>query len=145
MIISTTVAISALLLCAILHYEVLTRMSSFIPLGGPVARPIFMLLMIVVVAAHIVEVWIYAGVLYLLENVWGIGHIAGDFNGYFFDYVYFSAVTYTSLGLGDVWPHGPLRLVTGIEAINGLSLIGWSVWFTYPIVRRGCQPTWRDD
>ena len=36
-----------------------------------------------------------------------------------------------SLGLGDVWPHGPIRLLTGIEALNGLILIAWSASYTY--------------
>ena len=40
-------------------------------------------------------------------------------------------VSYTSLGLGDVWPTGVLRLITGLEALNGLILIAWSASFTY--------------
>jgi len=43
----------------------------------------------------------------------------------------FSAETYTTIGLGDTYPLGPLRLITGIEALNGLLLIGWSASFTY--------------
>lgn len=43
----------------------------------------------------------------------------------------FSAETYTTIGLGDIYPLGPLRLITGIEALNGLLLIGWSASFTY--------------
>lgn len=145
MIVATILSLVTVLLCVSVHYEVLTRMSCFIPLGGRVARPAFLLLMASVFVAHFVEIWIYAGALALLEGIWGVGHIAGDFNQLFFDYVYFSAVTYTSLGLGDVWPHGPVRLLTGIEALNGLLLVGWSIWFTYPIVRRGCQIVRKDN
>lgn len=145
MIVATVSVLVTVLLCVLVHYEVLTRMSRFIPVGGRVGRPAFLLLMVAVVVAHLIEIWMYAAVLYVLQRQWGIGHISGDFGGDFFDYVYFSAVTYTSLGLGDVWPHGPLRLVTGIEALNGLTLIGWSIWFTYPIVRRGCRPSWGEN
>jgi hypothetical protein len=43
----------------------------------------------------------------------------------------FSAVTYTSLGLGDYYPTRNLWLIAGVEALNGLVLIGWSASFTY--------------
>ena len=50
-------------------------------------------------------------------------------------------VSFTSLGLGDVCPHGPARLLTGIEALNGLLLIGWSPMFTYPALQASCKVT----
>ena len=50
-----------------------------------------------------------------------------DWLGYF----YFSIVSYTSLGLGDVFPTGHLRFITGVEALNGLLLIAWSGSFIY--------------
>jgi hypothetical protein len=40
-------------------------------------------------------------------------------------------VGYTSLGFGDFTPVGPIRLLAGAEALNGLLLIGWSASFTY--------------
>ena len=45
--------------------------------------------------------------------------------------MYFSAETCTSLGSGDLTPNGPVRLLAGVEALNGLLLIGWSASFTY--------------
>jgi len=42
------------------------------------------------------------------------------------DVFYFSLVTYTSLGLGDIVPMGHLRLIAGIEALNGFLLISCS-------------------
>jgi len=50
--------------------------------------------------------------------------------------MYFSAETYTSLGFGDITPVGPIRLLAGIEALNGLLLIGWSASFTYIAMER---------
>jgi hypothetical protein len=140
MIVSIFAALTTVLVCVFIHYEVLTRASRYIPDGDRVKRSRFLLLMAAVITAHVAEIFLYAGVFYVLQEVWLIGHISGDFTGAFFDYVYFSAITYTSLGLGDVWPHGPLRLVTAIEALNGLILVGWTVWFSYPIVRRACRP-----
>ena len=47
------------------------------------------------------------------------------------DILYFSLVTYTSLGYGDIAPLGPARLLAGIESLIGLGLIAWSASFTY--------------
>jgi len=54
--------------------------------------------------------------------------------------LYFSAETYTSLGFGDLIPIGPLRLLAGAEALNGLVLIGWSASFTYIAMERFWSP-----
>ncbi|MHB8622686.1 MAG: ion channel [Sulfuricaulis sp.] len=45
--------------------------------------------------------------------------------------LHFSAETYTSIGFGDIYPLGTLRMIAGIEAPSGLLLIGWSASFTY--------------
>ncbi|HET8693301.1 MAG TPA: potassium channel family protein [Aquabacterium sp.] len=50
--------------------------------------------------------------------------------------MYFSAETYTSLGFGDLTPVGPVRLLAGVEALNGLLLIGWSASFLYIAMQR---------
>ena len=54
--------------------------------------------------------------------------------------MYFSAETYTSLGFGDLTPVGPVRLLAGVEALNGLLLIGWSASFTYLAMERFWSP-----
>lgn len=43
----------------------------------------------------------------------------------------FSAETHTSLGFGDVRPDGHLRLLVGLEALDGLLPIAWSASYTY--------------
>ena len=50
--------------------------------------------------------------------------------------MYYSIVTYTSLGLGDVYPVGHIRFITGIEVLNGLMLITWSASFTFIAMKR---------
>jgi hypothetical protein len=50
--------------------------------------------------------------------------------------MYFSAETYTSVGYGDVVPVGHVRLLAGIEALNGLVLIGWTASYTYIAMER---------
>ncbi len=47
------------------------------------------------------------------------------------EYLYYSSVILTSLGIGDVYPVGHIRFLTGIETLNGLLLIAWSGSFTF--------------
>lgn len=42
-----------------------------------------------------------------------------------------AAVTYTTLGFGDLAPVGPLRFLAGTMARTGFVLITWSASFTY--------------
>lgn len=45
MTLATMLALVTVLICILLHYEVQTRMSRFVPVGGRVGRPAFLLLM----------------------------------------------------------------------------------------------------
>ena len=50
--------------------------------------------------------------------------------------LYFSAVTYTTVGYGDlVLPH-EWRLVGGVEALTGILMCGWSTAFFFAVVSR---------
>ncbi len=49
---------------------------------------------------------------------------------------YFSLVTFTTLGYGDVLLTGHWRLLSGIQAINGIMLIGWSTAMMYSLIQQ---------
>ena len=49
---------------------------------------------------------------------------------------YFSAVTYTTTGYGDVVLPGEWRLVGGVEALTGILMCGWSTGFFFAVVTR---------
>ena len=55
--------------------------------------------------------------------------------------VYLSAMTFTTVGYGDVSPVGPIRFLAGTEALVGFMLITWSASFTYLHMARH----WRED
>lgn len=81
---------------------------------------------------HTLCVWMYAAVYWFLIEVLKFGALQGQFEpGYILSYVYFSVTTYSSVGYGDIFPVGPLRIMTGVETVNGLILIGWSTTYTY--------------
>jgi len=65
---------------------------------------------------HTVEIWIWAALFF------GIGEVAN-----FEDALYFSTVTFSTLGYGDITLAPQWRLLASLEAINGFILIGWSI------------------
>jgi hypothetical protein len=50
--------------------------------------------------------------------------------------IYFSAVTFTTLGYGDVVLDGSRRLLSSLEAINGIIMFGWSTAIVIAAVQR---------
>ena len=85
---------------------------------------------------HTVAVWIYASAYWLLVLWMGDDAFEGTPVKTFQDCLYFSVVTYTSLGFGDQVPTSHTRMIAGVEALNGLLLIGWSASFTYLAMER---------
>ena len=47
--------------------------------------------------------------------------------------MYFSLVTFTTLGYGEITIGSANRILAGLEAINGITLIGWSTAFMFAI------------
>ena len=94
-----------------------------------ISAPIFII--------HIVNIWLYAGVYFLLENFTSMGQLIGSLSPAtpsvrsFIERLYYSASTYASLGLGDIVPTESLRMITSAEVLNGLVTIGWTISFTY--------------
>jgi hypothetical protein len=50
--------------------------------------------------------------------------------------LYFSAVTYTTTGYGDLVLPAEWRLVGAVEALTGILMCGWSTGFFFAIVSR---------
>ncbi|MCK5190281.1 MAG: two pore domain potassium channel family protein, partial [Methylococcales bacterium] len=86
--------------------------------------------------AHIIEIAIYAGAYILSIELFELGNLKGMAENDSMEYLYFSSVIYTSLGIGDIHPTGHIRFLTGIEALNGLLLIAWSAAFAFLAMRR---------
>lgn len=128
----------AMLACVVLvlgtiliHYEVLRFASNHVH-DLPIAPRLRIIPVVVAVfVGHTLQVWLYGIAYWALTDHFGLGVIKGIEALCFEDYIYFSAVTYTSLGFGDLVPSGHLRLLAGVEGLNGLILIGWSSSFTY--------------
>ncbi|VAW20379.1 hypothetical protein MNBD_ALPHA12-179 [hydrothermal vent metagenome] len=117
------------------HYEMLRLISSAMQKMSGTPRRRLLLAIGVVFVAHIIEISLFAIGFGLMQHRWGLGEISGTIEGGWVDFFYFSASSYTTLGMGDLFPSGDLRFVAAIESLAGLVLIGWSASFTYLSMR----------
>jgi len=87
---------------------------------------------IVLTVLHTLQiiVWAFAYLYLLPENVLST----------FEEATYFSFVTFTTLGYGDITLAGAWRILSGMEALNGVLLLGWSTALLFTVVQR----TWKD-
>ncbi|MDB4731242.1 potassium channel family protein [Planctomicrobium sp.] len=82
-------------------------------------------------ATHVVEMSLFSlGYALLCRNDW-CGHIQDAAGEASTDYFYFSFVVFTSLGFGDLTPVGSIRMMTALETLTGLVLIGWTASFLF--------------
>jgi hypothetical protein len=119
-----------------LHYEFLYQMTRFIPKCTLRYRFRIVLGIFGTLLAHVTEIWIFALAYYYMHNDKSWGWLDGNYDGSLIDAAYFSFTTFTTLGFGDIEPHGELRFLVGIEAVTGLVLITWSASFLYIEMQR---------
>ena len=62
--------------------------------------------------------------------------LRGSFDGTFWSCLYYAAVCYTSLGIGDIVPARGMQFMTGMTALTGLVLIAWTASFTFLLMQR---------
>ncbi|MFV8818803.1 potassium channel family protein [Haliea sp. E17] len=113
-----------------IHYEALYQLTRLLPKLGIPHRMRIVLGVFAALTAHAAEVWVFALSYYWMDQS-GWGALEGALEGSFMDYVYFSFTIYTTLGVGDIVPHGDIRYLTGLESLTGLVLITWSASFLY--------------
>ena len=124
-------------LTVLIHYEAiaLTERWHRHPLGGPRLKVICGVMLLF--SAHSLEIWLFAAGIFVAKNHLGLGDLAGSFTETPRDYLYFSVVTYTSLGIGDIRPIGHIRTITGFETLTGLMMMAWSAAYTVARLQDG--------
>ena len=131
MFVAVILAVSLVIVTFVFHYRVMRWLSDGMARIAMTPGVRILVIGFVILAAHLVEIGLYAGAYALGDGVLAFGGFGGRVVAEPLDYLYFSIVSYTSLGLGDVFPSGLLRFITGVEALNGLLLIAWSGSFIY--------------
>jgi len=119
--------------CILVHYEIMRLTADYLlPRVAIVPRRAHVVVGICACfVAHTIEVWMFAGLYWLLAVETASG-FADEGRRAFLDYLYFSTESYTSLGFSDSRQlSNDLRLLAGIEAMIGLTLIAWTASFNY--------------
>ena len=84
---------------------------------------------------HLIQASIWALVYLLLPGI-------NDFEN-FEKAFYFSLVTFTTLGYGDITIGSEHRILAGLESINGIILIGWSTAFMFFVYQEIVKIEWK--
>ena len=112
----TICALSALRLIDVDHWIVSTRWRRTLLVAG---------LVLAMYVAALIEVTLYAGTYLWLGAIEGLERA-----------VYFSMVTFTTLGYGDIVLSEDWRLMASFEAANGIILFGWTTALVVAFVQR---------
>jgi hypothetical protein len=124
------------LLTTLIFYDVLGFVIRQINKKHLSPRFLLMILMSGIFTSHALSIFIYGIAYWILTSYSHYPPLGGVDVGGFGAYLYYSATTYSSLGIGDIYATGCMRIISGFEVINGLTLIAWSATFTYFAVEK---------
>ncbi|MGB1800282.1 MAG: ion channel [Gammaproteobacteria bacterium] len=112
-----------------LHFSILLLITKILANFRGTHPASIILSLLLAIFAHLMEIFIFAlALLYMHSNEMITFSIAApDFT----DLFYFSGITYTTVGYGDIVLLGSGRIVAVIESLMGLVLIAWTASFTY--------------
>jgi hypothetical protein len=129
------------ILVVVIHYEFLSlAVRCLKSLGVSNQRRSIVVILLAAVLAHVVEIWCFAFAYFGLLQVDGVGGVSGfSANSDMLDYAYFSFVSYTTLGFGEIVPTGFVRFLSGTEALVGLVLITWTASFLFMQMEKNWQ------
>lgn len=134
------VTIVAVGMVVVFHFEVVQRLNRWVKrrlqrMGGAIrSRPIILMVMFALIFAHVVEIWLFGAVFFMLISQGQYGTIAGYPEVSLLDTIYFSAATYTTVGWGELTASGDIRFLAGTEALVGFMMITWSASFGYIVM-----------
>lgn len=135
-----TVAVVGLVV--VFHYETIRLLNRWFnrrqrkSVAGHRDRPTILVIMFMLLAAHVVEVWLFGGAFWWLLSHPGYGAVEGYPQVNLLDCIYFSAANYTTVGWGDLSATGHVRFLAGTEALVGFMMVTWSASFGYLIMAR---------
>ncbi len=84
----------------------------------------FAVLILAIFAAHMIEIWVWAVFFFFIEEI-----------STFEAALYFSTSSFTTVGFGDITLTEEWRLLSSLEATNGMILFGWSTAFIFAVIR----------
>lgn len=85
---------------------------------------------------HVVAIWGFGTSAGWLVEVNSAGMVMGYETMSFFNHIFMSTVTYTTLEYGDMIPLGPIHFLHGTQGLVGFVLITWSASFAFPKMQK---------
>ena len=140
LVVTALIALALMAAAVLIHYEALRFTGELAyRLDIPPRRRVLVVIA-ACISAHLLEIVLYAAVYAAFSAHPAMGTVEGTFNHTALDFFYFSITSYTTLGIGEIYPVGPMRIIAGVESLNGLLLITWSASFTYLVMQKWWHP-----
>ena len=98
------------------------------------------IIIVIFIFVHMVEITIFSLAIHTLLADGGYGYLDGVDVKDTGSLIYYSAITYTTVGYGDITPIGDIRLFAAIEALTGMLLVGWTASVIFTVM----QHIWRE-
>ena len=120
-------------LAVVIHYETLYQLARGLPHVRVKPRFKVLLGVFIILVAHVAEIWLFALGCYGLIRLEGMGTLSGNVTPVpsLLDCSYFSFVSFTTVGYGDIVATGLIRYLMAMEALTGFVLITWSASFLF--------------
>jgi hypothetical protein len=118
----------------VIHYEGIRRMDDYARAHPRGAYPTLLAVISGLIGLHLAEIGLYAALFAFADGPLDIGAFHGAPAMGPLDYFYYAAEAYASLGYGDVYPTGAMRLMGAVAPLNGLLLMAWSGCFLFSLV-----------
>lgn len=134
MLIVVLAALVASVLSVGIHYQLFDLLATRLPQVRFVQRQRVTIGILGAIIAHAIEIAVFACAMAILDKLpegWHVGRLQIAEAHNWTDYVYWSALCYTTMGFEHVTPEGAVRLLVGVEALVGLVLVAWTASFTY--------------
>jgi hypothetical protein len=119
------------LVTVLMHYEVLSLVGALRNRFSLLPRIEVLILIAAAIVAHLIGISLDALTYAWIYQQADVGSLQGEFSGSATDIFYFSAATYTTLGFGEIYATGAMRIIAALEGLNGLVLITWSASFVF--------------
>ncbi len=131
------VAVGLVLACVALHGTTMLNTAKFlVPKKKQFGFTRIGMLIVVAMVAHLIQIVFFQIAYVCLVSGTEQGAVIGVINPSWGDLFYFSAMTYTATGYGDLVPTGNLRFLATVEALTGLIMVAWTASFAFLVMQR---------
>lgn len=94
------------------------------------------ILIVSFIIVHLLEAAIFAVALKFLLDSGSYGSLQGVDTGDVGSLLYYSAITFTTVGYGDITPVGDIRIFAAVEALVGMVLVAWTASIIFTVMQR---------